>query len=72
MVSPDGRQINRSELTDDIKILPGLKINTSILSNMFIKTCPFSFYKLSLRTRKQLLTLQSILLWQFYCLLSGM
>lgn len=72
MVSPDGRQINRSELTDDIKILPGLKINTSILSNMFIKNCPFSFYKLSLRTRKLLLTLQSILLWQFYCLLSGM
>lgn len=67
----EGRSIGQN-LTDHIKILPGFKINTSILSNMVIKNCPFSFYKLSLRTRKQLLTLQSILLWQFYCLLSGM
>lgn len=43
MVPPDGRQINRSKLTDDIKILPGFKINTSILSDMVIKICPFSF-----------------------------
>lgn len=47
MVSPDGRQINRSELTDDIKIPPGFKINTSSLSTVVIKNCPFSFYKLS-------------------------
>lgn len=43
MVSPDGRQINRSELTDDIKIVPSFKINTSILSNMVLKKMPIFF-----------------------------